>query len=89
MERCSHFWVGLGIGSILGMLGCRYASSAKGKELKLKMDVALHKVGGEAQQLLHSAKEKALNVGTKMADKVAEKADEMKVKVHTMGDGLK
>lgn len=53
------------------------------------MDVALHKVGGEAQELLHSAKEKAMNVGTKMADKVAEKADEMKVKVHTMGDGSK
>lgn len=89
MERCSNFLIGLGVGAVLGALAYRFSSSTKAKQLRIKVDHALHKVGGEAEEFLDSAKEKALKAGTKVVDKVAEKADDMRSKVHTLADGAK
>lgn len=95
-SRNSHFGLGLLVGSVLGAMIYRYSCTPKAKELKMKMCEALHKMGGEAENMLDTAKEKAKNVGTKVADKVAdksydiaEKADDMKDKAHTFGDDFK
>ncbi len=89
MERCSKFLIGLGVGAVLGALAYRFSSSAKAKQLRIKVDHALHRVSGEAEDFFDTAKEKALKAGTKVADKVAEKADDMRSKVHTLSDGVK
>lgn len=89
MERCSHFWIGLGVGAVLGAVAYRFSSSARARQLRILVDHALHKVGGEAEEFLDTAKEKALRAGTKVADKVAEKADDVRSKVHTLADGAK
>lgn len=89
MERCSHFWIGLGVGAVLGAVAYRFSSSAKAGQLKERVDRALHKVGGEAEEMLDAAKKKALKAGTKVADKVAGKADNMRNKVHTLAGDAK
>lgn len=99
-SRSSKFGLGLLIGSVLGAMCYRFSCTPKAKEMKMKVCEALHKMGGEAEGMLDSAKEKAMNAGAKMADKVAdkvadksydvaEKADEIKNKVHTFGDDYK
>lgn len=86
----SNLWLGLGIGSVIGALVYRMSSTSKAKLLKHKVCSMLHKVGSEAGELFDAAKEKAMATGTKVADKmadttfnIAEKADDIKGKVHT------
>lgn len=97
MKSCnSNFWIGLGIGSIIGAFVYRFSCSSKGRELKEKVYHSLHKVHGEAEGLMDEAKDKALDAGTKVADKVAdgafnvaEKADDVKNKVHSFADNAR
>lgn len=95
-SKNSNFWIGLGVGSILGAIAYRCACSSKGKELEHKVFHALHKMGGRAEEMLDAAREKALYAGEKVADKVAvetldiaEKANEMKKKVHSFAEEKK
>lgn len=95
-SRNSKFGLGLLIGSVLGAMCYRFSCTPKAKQMKMKVCEALHHMGGEAGDMMESAKEKAMNVGTKVADKVAdksydvaEKADDMKSKMHTFGDDYK
>lgn len=98
--RSSKFGLGLLIGSVLGVMCYRFSCTPKAKQWKMKACEAMHKMGNHAEDMLDSAKEKAMNAGTKMADKVAdkvadksydvaEKADDMKNKVHNFGDDFK
>lgn len=90
MENCSSkFWMGLGIGSVIGALVYHLACTPKAKQLKDKVSNALKKVNGESEDALEDVKDKALDAGTKAADKVADKtndvaqkADDMRDKVH-------
>lgn len=90
-SRNSHFWLGLGIGSVIGAMIYRFSCTPKAKQLKQNVCHALHKAGGETEDMLETAKDKAMNMGTKVADKVAEgsykvadKADDMKDKMHNL-----
>lgn len=91
MESCnSKFWLGLGLGSIIGAVVYHFSCTAKAKQLKDKVSNAFKKVSGESEDYLEDAKDKALNAGTAAADKVAdktfdvaEKADDFRDKVHT------
>lgn len=92
----SNFWVGLGVGSVFGMLIYRFCCSEKAKQLKERVTNAVQSVGNHAHEVMDSMKEKALDAGTNVADKVAdstfsvaEKADDMKNKVHNMADEAK
>lgn len=92
----SNFLVGLGVGSVFGMLIYRFCRSAKAKQLKERVTHAVHSVGNHAHEVMDSMKEKALDAGTTVADKVAdstfnvaEKADDMKNKVHNLADEAK
>ncbi len=93
---CSKFWLGLGLGSIIGVVAYRFSCSSKGKMLKEKACHALHRMGGKAEDMIDSAKDKVVDAGTKVADKVAhetfsiaEKADDVKNKVHNFADNAK
>ncbi|MDE5676473.1 YtxH domain-containing protein [Phocaeicola sp.] len=94
--KCSNFWLGLGLGSILGAIVYRYSQTSKANQLKEKISHAMHVAADQAEDMADSAKEQALNVGKKVADKVADKtyevaerADEIKNKVHDFVDAKK
>lgn len=95
-SKCSHFWIGLGVGSILGTIVYRCCQTSKAHQLKDKVTHALHVAKEQVEDFADSAKDKALETGTKVADKVAdktfdvaEKADEIKNKVHSLVDNAK
>lgn len=90
-NRNSSLWIGLGIGSVIGALAYRFSRTSKAKKLKKKVRNTFHKITGQAEDMLDAAKEKAVDAGKAVADKVAdktfdiaEKADEIKGKVHAM-----
>ena len=87
----SKFWMGLGLGSIIGVIAYRFSCSSKEKASRY-----LHQIWSKSEDVIDSAKEKVMNAGTKVADKVsndtfkiAEKADEIKNKVHNFADNAK
>ena len=80
--ECRHgnFWIGLGIGSILGAVAYRLSRTAKAKQLESDIYNAIHRIGRDAE--IAEAERKAMNLGlkavetgAKVADKVAEEAD--------------
>lgn len=86
----SKFWLGLGIGSVIGAVVYHFSCTAKAKQLKEKVSSTFKKISGDSEDYLEDAKDKALNAGTNAADKVAdktfdvaEKADDFRDKVHT------
>ena len=92
----SKFWLGLGLGSIIGVVAYRFSCSAKGEMLKEKVCHAFHRMGNKAEDMIDAAKDKVADAGTIMADKVAhgalniaEKADDVKNKVHSFVDSVK
>lgn len=92
----SNLWLGLGIGSVIGAIVYRLSCTSKAKQMKAKACDVFHKIGDEAGELLVAAKEKAMKTSVKMADTVAdatyniaEKADDIKGKVHTVASDAK
>lgn len=92
----SNFLIGLGIGSVVGALVYHFSRTAKAQKLESDICQAIHKLGGEAKDLLRTAEEKAMNAGTKAADKMddeahraADRADSLKDKVHNFADNAK
>ena len=86
----SHFLIGLGIGSIFGALAYGFARSARAKKMKAEVFDALHRIEGHTECLIE------LYAGEKVADRVAnetsviaEKANDIKGKVHSMADEAK
>ena len=82
--ECRHgnFWIGLGIGSILGAVAYRLSRTAKAKQLESEIYNAIHRIGRDAEIAAAHAERKAVNLGlkavetgAKVADKVAEEAD--------------
>lgn len=66
----SKFWMGLGLGSVIGAVVTYFTYTSRGEKLKEKVRHAFRKVGDNAEELVDEAKEKALDTGTKVADKV-------------------
>lgn len=92
----SKFWIGLGLGSVLGFVMYRFSCTSKARRLKAKARQALRKMGEKADGMVDSAKEKVMDAGKNVADKVAdetftmaEKADDVKNKVHNYADAMK
>ena len=88
-NRTSDLWLGLGIGSVIGALVYRFSRTSKAKKLKKKVCDAFHK-------MLDTAKLKVLDTGAALADNVAdktfdlaEKADDLKGKMHTIAADAK
>ena len=97
MERGkSNLIIGLGVGSVVGALVYHLWCSPKGKKMKEKVNHAFQKVTGDSVNLIDTVNDKVLDAGTKVADKVAdgtfyvaEKADDVRDKVHAMVDKAK
>ena len=49
--ECRHgnFWIGLGIGSILGAVVYRLSRTAKAKQLESEIYDAIHRIGRDAE----------------------------------------
>lgn len=95
-SKCSNFWLGLGLGSILGAVIYRCSCTSKAKQLKCKVLHALYGANDQAEDLVDEAADKAVNAGEKVADKVADtatnaaqKVDEVKNNVHNFADSVK
>ena len=76
--ECRHgnFWIGLGIGSILGAVAYRLSRTAKAKQLESEIYNAIHRIAAaEAERKAMNLGLKAVETGAKVADKVAEEAD--------------
>ena len=89
--ECRHgnFWIGLGIGSILGAVAYRLSRTAKARQLESDIYNAIHRIGRDAEIAAAEAERKAMNLGlkavetgAKVADKVAEEADKAVGKSH-------
>lgn len=97
MERkCSNFWIGLGLGSVLGAIVYRCCQTSKAKQLKEKVSHAFHVATDQAEDLADTAEDKIKDAGTKVADKVADKtyeaaykAEEAKNKFNNFADNVK
>lgn len=92
----SKFWIGMGIGSVVGVFIYRFSKSSKAENLKDKLNDTMQKVKGRAEDFAETVKEKAIEVGTKGADKISEKSheiadrtDRIKNKVHVFGETAK
>ena len=77
--ECRHgnFWIGLGIGSILGAVAYRLSRTAKAKQLESEIYNAIHRIGRDAEIAAAHAERKAMDLGLKAAaeaDKVVGKA---------------
>ena len=84
--ECRHgnFWIGLGLGSILGAIAYRLSRTAKAKQLENEIYDAIHRIGRDAEAAAACAEKKAMNLGLKavetgaeIGDKVAAEADKM------------
>lgn len=60
MNDCckSKFWIGLGLGTILGAVCCQYSHTRQAKELKNKVRDAMQRMGNKTTEMWNSAKEK-------------------------------
>ena len=83
------FLIGLAIGSAIRSTCSTFFTYGKSKMLKKKIHNAMAKIADRAESLAETVRDKALDAGTKTADKVAdatfdvaEKADTLKSKVH-------
>lgn len=54
----THFWMGLGLGTLLGVATCQAVRSRKARELKGKVYHALHEMQHKMDGLMEEAKQK-------------------------------
>mgnify|MGYP000025195753 CR=1 FL=1 len=77
--ECRHgnFWIGLGIGSILGAVAYRLSRTAKAKQLESEIYNAIHRIGRDAEIAAAHAERKAVDLGLKAVETGAEIADKV------------
>lgn len=93
--ECKHgnFWIGLGIGSILGAVAYRLSRTARMKQLENDIHDAIHRIGRDAELMAAEAERRALGLGVKavesgakVADKLADEADKVAEKAKDKWD---
>lgn len=58
MNECcckSKFWLGMGLGAVVGAVVCHLAHTEQAKELRIKMNEAIQRAGDKAQAMWQSA----------------------------------
>ncbi|MBQ2878407.1 MAG: YtxH domain-containing protein [Bacteroidaceae bacterium] len=85
----SKFWVGMLIGSVAGAMIYRCCQSGKAKEWKEKMCSKMSQMRHKAEEILEEGKKKAIDAGVKIADSVAEKAEENRNRAHSFANNNK
>ncbi len=79
----SKFWVGMLVGSAVGAMAYRCCQSGKAKEWKEKMCCKMRKMREQAEDALEEGKRKASETAEKVADAVAERAEENRNRAHS------
>lgn len=74
----TKFVIGLIVGAALYGMMCYVAGTCKGKKLKHDLSSSVHEIEDDMASIMESAKEKAVDAGSRMADKVLEKAQDAK-----------
>lgn len=74
------FLLGLGVGSVLGMVAYRCSKTDKAKMWKRKMCCAAQSAADKAGEWMAGVKEKASDMGQQMADKAETVAEDAKSK---------
>ena len=89
--ECRHgnFWIGLGIGSILGAVAYRLSRTAKAKQLESEIYDAIHRVGRDEEAATACAEKKAMNLGLKAVETGAEIADKVAAEADKVADKAK
>ncbi len=92
----SNIFIWLAIGSVIGVLACRFSHMAKAKVLKKEIFDAVAKIAGKTEGIAEIVKDKVMDAGAKAVYKaadatseVAEKADLLKNKVHAATTDVK
>lgn len=70
----SGFWLGIGIGSVIGALAYHFSRSEKAQELKVNAKDGFDKMTKKARHFLDDTENKAMETGQKVAEKTAEEA---------------
>lgn len=85
--RNGHFWIGLGLGSVLGAVAYHLSRTERAKKLESDIYQAIRRIGRDAEKTLEDVEEKALQMGVRaaeagarLADKAAAEADKLVVK---------
>lgn len=89
--ECRHgnFWIGLGLGSILGAIAYRLSRTAKAKQLENEIYDAIHRIGRDAEAAAACAEKKAMNLGLKAVETGAEIADKVAAEANKMAGKAK
>ena len=89
--ECRHgnFWIGLGIGSILGAVAYRLSLTAKAKQLESEIYDAIHRIGRDAEAAAACAEKKAMHLGLKAVETGAEIADKVAAEADKVADTAK
>ena len=86
-KSCS-FAIGLGLGSLLGVLAYRYSRTPGARRWKRKVSETYRKINVHAGELMDTAREKALDAGTKVADKVSGVASDVAGRAEEAKSGI-
>ncbi|MCP9612444.1 YtxH domain-containing protein [Coprobacter tertius] len=71
------FWLGLGLGSLLGALAYGFSQSSSAQKMKKDMRRSLRKMGHRAEDFFDDAKEKVWDVGSVAAEKLENKTHDV------------
>lgn len=85
----SKLMLGLGLGAIIGGVVTYLAGTRKGRKLRSDVCCALHEIGDDAEELVYAAKDKAEQIGHKVASKVANKTEAAKEKFNEITNPAK
>ncbi len=79
---CGKFWIGMATGLVVGAVAYHCARTEKAKQMKAELCNKFRNMRGKAGDYIDDVKEKAMDTGVRVADKIAEKADAAKDKMH-------
>lgn len=82
----SKFWFGMLLGSVAGAMAYRCCKTEKAKEWKEKMCAKMRQMRDKAEDTFEEGKKKVADAGSRIAETVADKADEARNKAHSFAN---
>ncbi|MBR2302061.1 MAG: YtxH domain-containing protein [Bacteroidaceae bacterium] len=85
----SRFWIGMMAGVVVGAVVYHCARSEKAKEIKAGIAEKLKQMYEQSGECVSCMADKAVDAGVRAADKLAERAEDAKEKVHNLARDLR